>query len=127
MTDTHDTYQSAFSWRYGSRAMRQIWSETNRRVMMRKVWLALASAQHKAGLVSAAQLADLQEHVDDVDIGRAFVIEKEIHHDVMAEIRTFAEQCPKGGGIIHWGATSADITDNADVLRKREAARLLVD
>jgi len=127
MTDTHDTYQSAFSWRYGSRAMRQIWSETNRRVMMRKVWLALALAQHKAGLVSAAQLADLQEHVDDVDIGRALVIEKEIHHDVMAEIRTFAEQCPKGGGIIHWGATSADITDNADVLRQREAARLLVD
>ncbi len=127
MTDTHDTYQSAFSWRYGSQAMRQIWSEIHRRVMMRKVWLALATAQHKAGLVTAAQLADLHQHVNDVDIGRALAIEEQTHHDVMAEIRTFAEQCPQGGGIIHWGATSADITDNADVLRQREAARLLVE
>jgi adenylosuccinate lyase len=92
---------------------------------MRQVWLALASAQHQAGLVSAEQCADLQSQVDNVDIERALEIEKETRHDVMAEIRTYAEQCPVGGGIIHWGATSADITDNVDVLRMREAARLL--
>jgi adenylosuccinate lyase len=121
----HTTFISPFSWRYGSHEMRRLWSETHKRQLMRRVWLALAAAQHQAGLVSAAQLADLQSQVDNIDIERALEIEKETRHDVMAEIRTYAEQCPVGGGIIHWGATSADITDNVDVLRIREAAWLL--
>ncbi len=127
MTFTHATYISPFTWRYGSKTMRQIWSEEHKRRLMRRVWVALAAAQHKAGLVSAAQLADLQAHQNDINITRALEIEQETRHDVMAEIRTFAEQCPEGGGIIHWGATSADITDNVDVLRLREAAVLLQD
>jgi adenylosuccinate lyase len=105
--------------------MRQIWSEENKRRLMRRVWVALAAAQQQAGLVTAVQLADLKQHQNDIDIPRALEIEKETRHDVMAEIKTFAEQCPDGGGIIHWGATSADITDNVDVLRLREAAALL--
>lgn len=105
--------------------MREIWSEEYKRRLMRRLWVALAAAQHQAGLVTSDQLADLRAHVDDVDIARALEIEKETRHDVMAEIRAFAEQCPVGGGIIHWGATSADITDNVDVLRLREAAVLL--
>jgi adenylosuccinate lyase len=125
MTFTHDTFISPFTWRYGSDAMRHIWSEQHKRRLMRRVWLALATAQHQAGLVTAEQLADLQAHAEQIDIDRALEIEKETRHDVMAEIRTFAEQCPVGGGIIHWGATSADITDNVDVLRLREAAVLL--
>jgi adenylosuccinate lyase len=125
MTFDHATFISPFTWRYGSREMRHLWSETHKRRLMRRVWLALATAQHQGGLVSAEQLADLQSQVDNIDIERALEIEKETRHDVMAEIRTYAEQCPVGGGIIHWGATSADITDNVDVLRMREAARLL--
>lgn len=121
----HDTYISPFTWRYGTPEMRQIWSETNKRRLMRRVWVALAAAQHRAGLVSAAQLDDLRQHADDVDVERALEIEREIRHDVMAEIRAFAEQCPVGGGVIHWGATSADITDNVDVLRLRQAGRLI--
>jgi adenylosuccinate lyase len=121
----HTTFISPFSWRYGSPEMRRLWSETHKRQLMRRVWLALAAAQHQAGLVSAEQLSDLQSQVDNIDIERALEIEKETRHDVMAEIRAYAEQCPIGGGIIHWGATSADITDNVDVLRMREAARLL--
>jgi adenylosuccinate lyase len=127
MTFSHDTFISPFTWRYGSSEMRQIWSEKHKRQLMRQVWLALAAAQNKAGLVSDAQLADLAAHADDVDIERAQAIEKETRHDVMAEIRAYAEQCPVGGGIIHWGATSADITDNVDALRLREAAVLLRD
>ncbi|MBE2223556.1 MAG: adenylosuccinate lyase [Anaerolineae bacterium] len=127
MTFSHDTFISPFSWRYGSADMRHIWSEVRKRQLMRQVWLALATAQNQAGLVSAEQLADLQAHVNDIDIDRALEIEKETRHDVMAEIRTYAEQCPVGGGIIHWGATSADITDNVDTLRLREAAVLLRD
>lgn len=105
--------------------MRHIWSEENKRRLMRRVWVALATAQHEAGLVTADQLDDLKQHANQIDISRALEIEKETRHDVMAEIRTFAEQCQIGGGIIHWGATSADITDNADALRLREAAVLL--
>lgn len=105
--------------------MRYLWSEGHKRRLMRRVWVALAAAQHIAGLVSAEQLADLESHVDDINIDRAQQIERETRHDVMAEIRAFAEQCPVGGGIIHWGATSADITDNVDVLRQREAVQRL--
>ncbi len=123
----HNTYISPFTWRYGSEEMRYIWSEVNKRRLMRRVWVALAAAQHVAGLVSAEQLADLESHADDINIERALQIERETRHDVMAEIRAFAERCPVGGGIIHWGATSADVTDNVDVLRQREAARLLAE
>ena len=122
----HDTYLSPLTWRYGSEEMRRIWSETHKRRLMRRVWVALARAQSPAGLVSPAQVAELEAHVDDVDIVRAQEIERETRHDVMAEIRAFAEQCPAAGGIIHLGATSADITDNADVLRQREALDLLL-
>ncbi|HEX6387604.1 MAG TPA: adenylosuccinate lyase [Anaerolineae bacterium] len=121
----HNTFVSPFTWRYASAEMRDIWSETHKRRLMRRVWVALASAQHSAGLVTSEQLADLESQMDNVDIDRALEIERETRHDVMAELRTFAEQCPMGGGIIHWGATSADITDNVDVLRLRQAAVLV--
>ena len=123
----HNTYISPFTWRYGSEEMRYLWSELHKRRLMRRVWVALAAAQHVAGLVSAEQLADLEAHADEVNIERALQIERETRHDVMAEIRAYAEQCPVGGGIIHWGATSADVTDNVDALRQREAARLLLE
>lgn len=122
----HDSYLSPFSWRYGSSAMREIWSEVNKRRLMRQVWVALAAAQARAGLVTAEQVAELRRHADDVDLARSQAIERETRHDVMAEIRAFAEQCPQAGGIIHWGATSADITDNIDVLRLRAATRLIL-
>ena len=63
----------------------------------------------------------------DASIARALEIEAEIHHDLMAEVRAFAEQCPVGGGIIHLGATSMDIEDNADALRLREALDLIIE
>jgi len=123
----HHTYLSPFTWRYGSPAMRQLWSQHHLRKLWRRVWVALADAQASAGLVDSAQVADLRAHQDEVDLVRAQAIEAEIHHDLMAELRTFAEQCPVGGGIIHLGATSADIQDNADALRLRQALLLILD
>lgn len=120
-------YNSPYSSRYGSAEMRALWSDERRRKRWRAIWAALAEAQEKAGLVTAEQAADLRAHADEVNIPRSLEIEKEIGHDVMAEVRTYAEQCPIGGGIIHWGATSADITDNADVLCQREALTLVLD
>ena len=124
---THETYLSPFTWRYGSDEMRALWSEAHRRRLFRRVWIALAAAQQQAGLVTSEQLADLRAHQNDVDIERASEIETEIHHDLMAEIRAFAEQCPVGGPIIHLGATSTDIEDNADALRIRDALDLLLE
>jgi len=124
---SHKTYLSPLTWRYGSEEMRAIWSERRKHQLWRRVWVALAAAQYQAGLVTAEQLADLRAHQDDVDLTRAAEIEAEIHHDLMAELRTFAEQATVGGPIIHLGATSADIQDNADVLRICEALDLLVE
>ncbi len=123
---THETFIGAFTWRYGSKEMRQLWSEVHKRRLWRRLWVALAEAEHAAGLVSAEQVADLRTHADHIDIERAHAIEAEIHHDLMAEIRTYAEQCSIGGGIIHLGATSMDIEDNADALRLRESVDVLL-
>jgi adenylosuccinate lyase len=122
----HETYLSPLTWRYGSPAMRQLWSEANKRRLWRRIWVALAEAQHEAGLVTAAQVADLRAHQDNIDLERAHEIEREIGHDLMAEIKTFAEQCSVGGAIIHLGATSMDIEDNADALRLRAGLELLL-
>jgi adenylosuccinate lyase len=122
-----ESFLSPFAWRYGSQEMRAIWSEATKHRLWRRVWVALAAAQHQAGLVTAEQLADLRAHEDDVDLARTAEIEDQVHHDKMAELRAFAEQCPVGGAIIHLGATSADIEDNADVLRIREALELLLE
>jgi len=124
--EDHETYISPLSWRYGSAEMRSVWSEVHKRRLWRRIWVALAEAQAGLGLVTPAQVADLRAHADEVDVERALQIEAEIKHDLMAEVRVFAGQCPIGGGIIHLGATSMDVKDNADVLRLRDALDLLL-
>jgi adenylosuccinate lyase len=117
----YDNYQSPFSWRYASEEMRLIWSETNKRKLWRRIWVALARVQNEFGLVSSGQVEELSAHAEDIDMETALQIEAEIHHDLMAELKTFAAQCPNAGGIIHMGATSMDIEDNADALRLRSS------
>ncbi len=126
MAFDHTTYLSPFTWRYGSQQMREIWSDVNKRRLWRQLWVALAKAQYQAGLVTLEQVADLEAHQDDINIARAHGLEAELHHDLMAEVHTYAEQCPVGGGIIHLGATSMDIEDNADALRLRESCEYLI-
>lgn len=127
MPQDYSNYLSPFTWRYGSQAMRQVWSEVNKRRLWRQLWVALAEVQSEFGLVDAAQVADLQQHMTEIDVERALAIEAEIHHDLMAELKAFAEQAVLGGGILHLGATSMDIEDNADVLRIRQALHLVLD
>jgi adenylosuccinate lyase len=126
-TFTHERFVSPFTWRYGSDAMRRIWSEIYKRQTWRRLWVALASAQAEAGLVTADQVADLRNHQNDIDINAALAFERELQHDLMAEVRVYAEQCAIGGGVIHLGATSMDIEDNADALRLRESLALVLD
>jgi adenylosuccinate lyase len=122
-----DDYLSPFTWRYGSPEMRSLWSERRKRTLWRQIWVALAETQAEYGLVSPEQVADLKAHQDLIDIERALEIEALIHHDLMAELKAFAEQCPSGGRILHLGATSADIEDNADAIRLRESLDLILD
>ena len=122
-----ENYQSPFSWRYGSPQMRTIWGETNKRLTWRRLWVTMAEAQIEFNLVTPEQVQELKDHMTDVDVHRALEFEKINHHDLMAEIKVFAEQCPLGGRILHLGATSMDIKDNAEVLQIKQALSLLVE
>ncbi len=124
----YETFLSPFTWRYGSEEMRRIFSEVEYRATWRRIWAALAEAQAECGLISRKELAEIKSKADreHVDIELAHRLEREIKHDLMAELKVFARQCPKGGGKLHLGATSADIEDNADVLRMREALDLVL-
>ena len=115
------TYASPFSWRYGRAELRSLFSELTRRRLWRAVWVALAEAQAAEGLVSEAEVADLRAHADGIDIEAALEIEREIHHDLMAEIRVFASQAKTGGAKLHLGATSMDIEDTVETYRMRLA------
>ncbi len=126
MNDSFEQFQSPFSWRYGSPEMRRIWSEVYKRQLWRRLWVALAEAQVGAGFVTPAQVAELRAQVNNIDMAQAHAIEAEIQHDLMAEVRVFASQCPTAGGLIHLGATSMDIEDNADALRLRESLALII-
>jgi adenylosuccinate lyase len=124
--DPYENYQSPFSWRYASNAMRSNWSENNKRRLWRRIWVALAKIQSEFGLVGQDQVLELQAHAGEIDVEAALRIEAEIHHDLMAELKTFAAQCPHSGGVLHMGATSMDIEDNADALRLRSALDLVL-
>jgi adenylosuccinate lyase len=123
----YENYLSPFSWRYGSSQMRSIWSEVNKRRLWRLIWLKLAEVEADFGLLQPEQLQDLRAHVQDVNIQRALEIESNIHHDLMAELMVYAEQCPVGGGALHMGATSMDIEDNADALRIRQSLDMILN
>jgi adenylosuccinate lyase len=120
------SYASPFSWRYGRPELRALFSEHERRKLWRAVWIALAESQSKSGLVTAAEIADLREHGEDIDLDAALKIEHEIGHDLMAEIRVYASQATIGGGKIHLGATSMDIEDTVETFRLRHGLRLLL-
>lgn len=121
----HSIYQSPFSWRYGSEKMRQIFSEENKFLIWRKIWVEIAKAQYKRQLISKKELDDLIKNEKNLSIGRIIEIEKDLHHDTVAAIKEFAEKAKIGGGKIHLGATSMDIVDNTDSIRSKEALNLI--
>lgn len=120
------TYQSPFSWRYGSGEMREIWSIFTTRLLWRRIWAALAEVQVNYGLVTKDQAAALKEMEAEIDLARSLELESELKHDLMAELKVFAAQCPEAGGILHLGATSMDIKDNASILQQKRALKLIL-
>ncbi len=125
MNSDFSTYNSVFSWRYGSKEMRKIFSEEHKYRIWRKIWVVLADQEYRAGIISKKEFEDIKKHEDDIDIERILAIEKETHHDVVAAIKEFAEKAKIGGGKIHLGATSMDIVDNADALKQKEALDII--
>jgi adenylosuccinate lyase len=126
LINPYENYQSPFSWRYANPEMRSLWSENNKRRLWRKIWVALAQVQSEFGLFPSELVTELTAHADEIDVDAALEIEALIHHDLMAELKVFAAQCPSAGGILHMGATSMDIEDNADALRLLSALDLIL-
>jgi adenylosuccinate lyase len=121
-----DNYQSPLSTRYASEAMRANFSDRRRFTRWRQLWIALAECQQELGLpIREAQIAQMKETLEDLDLEAAARYERELRHDVMAHIHAWGEKCPQARPIIHLGATSCYVTDNADLIAMREGLRLL--
>lgn len=121
-----DHYTSILVSRYSSAEMSAIFSSYSRHVTWRQLWIALAKAQKQLGLsISTKQIEEMQAACNKIDFIKAAAYEKKFGHDVMAHIHTFADQCPKARAIIHLGATSCFVTDNADLILIRKALQLL--
>ncbi len=118
----HNRYESPLGSRYASDEMQRLFSPDMRYSTWRKLWVSLARAEHALGLpVTAEQVDELAAHVDDIDYDAVAAREKQVRHDVMAHVYAYGLVCPKAAGIIHLGATSCYVTDNADLIILRDA------
>ena len=121
-----DRYESPLASRYASDFMLHLFSADMRIQTWRRLWVALARAEHNLGLpVSQEQVDELAAHITDIDYDMAAAREKEVRHDVMAHVYTYGKAAPSAAGIIHLGATSCYVTDNADLVIYREGLRYL--
>jgi len=130
MNDPHLFYDNPLITRYASKAMAERWGARRKHSLWRRLWLALAEAEQELGLLAddgktprirPEQIAELKAHLDDIDFERAAFHEKRLRHDVMAHIHTLGEVAPTSRDIVHLGATSCYVTDNADLILLRES------
>ncbi len=121
-----DKYESPLSSRYASDYMLKLFSMDMRIQTWRKLWISLAKAEMELGLpITPEQVAQLEAHVSDIDYDCAAAREKEVRHDVMAHVYTYGKVAPDAAGIIHLGATSCYVTDNADIVLYRDGLKYL--
>jgi adenylosuccinate lyase len=121
-------YQEPLVSRYTSREMQELFSERTRILTWRRCWIALAEAQNELGLsdiVTQEMIDELKEHASDINFELAASKEKEIRHDVMAHVFTYAQKCPKAEPIIHLGATSQYVVCNTDLIIQKKALQLV--
>jgi adenylosuccinate lyase len=122
----HDHYRSPLSTRYAGEGMRANFSEHKKFLTWHRLWLALAESQRELGLpITEAQVAELRANLERIDYDVAERYERELRHDVMAHVHAWGERCRAARGILHLGATSCDITDNADLVILRDALGLV--
>ena len=122
----NDVWTSPLSGRYASRAMLEVWSARTRHGLWRRLWLALAEAQRDLGVPIPVEAIDqMREHLDDIDFDAVAAYERRFRHDVMAHVHAFGEVAPAAKPFIHLGATSAYVTDNADLILMRRGLDIL--
>ncbi len=123
----HDTYESPLVSRNASPEMLRLFSPQHKFTLWRRLWLELARAQRELGLsrISPSALTQMEAHLQDIDFDNAADWEKRLRHDVMAHVHTFEEAAPAAKGIIHLGATSQYVVDNADLMIMRDALKLV--
>jgi adenylosuccinate lyase len=122
-----ERWTSPLGTRYASPAMQRLWGEPHRVGLWRRIWLALAEAERELGLpITDEALAQMRAHLDDADLAAAARYERRFRHDVMAHVHAFADQAPAARSFLHLGATSALVTDNADLIVMRDGLRLLL-
>ena len=121
-----DRYESPLSSRYASAYMLNLFSQDVRYQTWRRLWVSLARAEHKLGLgITEEQVKELEDHITDIDYEVAAQREKLVRHDVMAHVYAYGQVAPSAAGIIHLGATSCYVTDNADIVIYRDGLRYL--
>lgn len=117
-----DVYDNPLVSRYASPVMKYLFSDHKKFTTWRRLWCELARAEQALGLpVSDEQIAEMDAHIDDINIDAAIDYEKHFRHDVMAHIHAYGDQCPTAKPIIHLGATSAFVGDNTDLIQMRDA------
>ena len=118
---SHDMYNSPLASRYASEYMLHLFSDDSRYQTWRRLWTALARAQHQLGLpITGEQVSQLEAHITDIDYEEAARRERQVRHDVMAHVYAYGKAAPSAAGIIHLGATSCYVTDNADLILYRD-------
>jgi adenylosuccinate lyase len=123
---SHETYTSPLSERYASRAMLELWSAQRKFGLWRRLWLALAEAERELGVdIPNEAIAQMRAHLDDIDFAAVAAYEKRFRHDVMAHVHAFGDMASAAKAFIHFGATSAFVTDNTDLILLRDALGLL--
>lgn len=123
---TTNNYTSPLSERYPSKEMQFLFSPDMKFRTWRRLWIALAEAEHELGLdITQKQIDQLKAHRDDINYDVAKAREKEVRHDVMSHVYAYGQQCPDAKGIIHLGATSCYVGDNTDIIIMTEALRLI--
>ena len=126
MADNKTLYISPLVERNASKEMAELFGAQKKFSTWRRLWLELAKAQKKLGLdITQTQINEMAKHLDDIDFKKAAAYEKKFRHDVMAHIHTFADAAPKAAPIIHLGATSCFVGDNADLIIMREALQMI--
>jgi len=127
LNDSNKMYQNPLVSRNASPEMCELFSPYRRIATWRRIWIALAEAQRELGLpITARQLAQLRKAADKIDFKLAAEYEAKTRHDVMAHLHAFGDAAPAARGILHLGATSMDIVDNADMIIMRDAIDLIV-
>ena len=121
-----DFYSSPLAERYASGEMLALWSPQRRHATWRRIWHALAEAEYELGAdIPLAAVKEMYQHLDDIDFARVAEYERHTRHDVMAHVKAFGDVAPAARAYIHYGATSADITDNADLILMRDGLRIV--